>query len=113
MPTVAVVLLVPPIQLATAGGAVYTSPTQTTAKIGRAVFTNTSGSAATITVGIVPAGGSLGSTNTIISAYSIAAGAAYVSPELGGAVIPGGSQLFAYAGTASAITCTVSGITVQ
>jgi hypothetical protein len=113
MATVALSLLVPPMQLATAGAPVYTSPTQTTAKIGRAVFTNTTGSAATITAGIVPAGGSLDDTTTLISAYSIDAGAAYVSPELAGLVIPSGSQLFAYAGTASAITCAVSGITIQ
>lgn len=112
MATVSVVLLVPPVQLATEGAPVYTGRTQTTAKIGRAVFTNTSGSAATITAGLTT-GGALGASTTIISAFSLTAGQAYVAGELAGLVIPSGSLLFAYAGTASAVTLVISGMIIQ
>lgn len=49
--------------------------------------TNTTGAAATITVKIVPFGGAVGAGNTITSAQSIAAGAAYTFPELAGHVL--------------------------
>jgi len=105
------VQLVAPLQLANADAAVYTVGTQVTAKIGRAVFTNTSGSATTITVGITT-GGALAAGTTLISARPIAPGETYVSPELAGAVLPAGSTLRAFAGTASAVTVTVSGLTI-
>lgn len=111
MTTVTVVQLVAPQQLGNADAALYTAPTQTTAKIGRAVFTNTSVSATTITAGITP-GGALGASTTLISALSLAAGQSYVSPELAGAVIPSGSQLHVFAGAASEVTFTASGLII-
>jgi len=113
MATVNIIQLVAPIQLATDGAPVYTAPTQTTAKISRAVFTNTTGSSVTITAGIVPSGSGLSAAQTMISAFALAAGAAYVSPELAGAVLPSGYQLFANSNTASAVTFTASGVTIQ
>lgn len=111
MSTVNQVQLVAPRQLGNVDAAVYTAPTQTTAKIGRAVFTNTSASATTITAGITP-GSALAAATTLISTRSIAPGESYVSPELAGAVIPAGSQLRAYAGAAAAVTFTASGLTI-
>jgi hypothetical protein len=110
--TITQVQLVAPLQLGNTDASVYTAPTQTTAKIGRAVFTNTTASATTITAGITP-GSALAASTTMISARTLAPGEAYVSPELAGAVIPQGSQLHCYAGTASAVTFTASGLTVQ
>ena len=111
MSTVSQVQLVAPAQLANSDTAVYTAPTQTTVKIGRAVFTNTSASATTITAGITT-GGALAAATTMISARPIAPGEAYVSPELAGAVLPAGSQIHAYAAAATAVTFTASGLTV-
>lgn len=112
MTTITQVQLVAPAELGTVDAAVYTAPTQSTAKISRAVFTNTSASAVTITAGITP-GTALGASTTLISAYTIAPGQAYVSPELAGAVIPSGSQIHAYAGAATSITFTASGLIIQ
>ena len=111
MTTVTQVQLVAPLQLANADASVYTAPTQTTAKVGRAVFCNTTASATTITAGITT-GGALGASTTLISARPIAPGETYVSPELAGAVIPAGSQLHASAGAATAVTFTASGLTI-
>ena|SRR6185503_1308799 len=111
MTTVAIVQLVAPEQLANTDATIYTAPTQTTAKIGRAVFTNTSVSAVTITAGITT-GGALGASTTLISAQSIAAGQSYVSPELAGQVIPAGSALRAFCSAATAVTVSVSGLTI-
>lgn len=111
MSTVTPVQLVAPLQLGNADAAVYTAPTQTAAKIGRAVFTNTTASATTITAGITT-GGALGAATTLISARPIAPGESYVSPELAGAVIPAGSSVHAFAGAAAAVTFTASGLTI-
>ncbi len=80
MTTITQVQLVAPAQLGSSDAAVYTAPTSTTAKIGRAVFTNTTASAVTITAGITT-GGALAAGTTMISARTVAPGEAYVSPE--------------------------------
>jgi hypothetical protein len=111
MTTVTQVQLVAPLLLGNSDASVYTAPTQTTIKIGRAVFTNTSASALTITAGITT-GGALAAATTMISARSLAPGESYVSPELAGAVFPAGSQIHAYASTATVVMFTASGLTI-
>ena len=91
---------------------VYTVPTSTVAKIGRAVFCNTTASATTITAGTVNGGGALGASGTMISARNIAPGESYVSPELAGLVLSAGYALHVYAGASSAVTLTISGYTI-
>jgi hypothetical protein len=103
--------LIPPAQLPNADASAYVVPTLTTAKIARAVFTNTSGSAVTITAGITT-GGALTAGTTMISARSLAPGEAYVSPELAGAVLPAGSAVRAYASALTSVTFTASGLTI-
>lgn len=111
MSTVLQALLVPPIQLTGSDAAYYTAPSNTTARIGRAVFTNTTSGGVTITVNLSTS--SSAAANELIHARVIAAGESYVSPELAGLVIPAGYSLRAIAGSATSITLEVSGITVQ
>lgn len=111
MANITPIQVVAPQQLAASDATIYTVPTQSTTVISRAVFTNTTGSAATITVGITT-GGALSAAQTMISDFSIAAGAAYVAVELASAVIPAGSVIRASSGTASAITVEISGVLV-
>lgn len=112
MTTVNQAQLVAPVQLAaTDAAAVYTVAPNTTVKIGRAVFTNNTGSATTITAGITT-GGAIPAGLAQISARPIAPGESYVSPELAGAVIPAGSALRAFAGAATAVNLMVSGLTI-
>jgi hypothetical protein len=111
MTSVTVAQLVAPRQLGNTDASLYTVPTQTTAKIGRAVFCNTTASAVTITAGITT-GGALGAATTLIAARSLATGESYVSPELAGAVLPATSQLHAYASASASVTFTASGITI-
>ena len=113
MTTITLTQLVAPAQLAgTDAAAVYTVPTQASVKIGRAVFTNTTGSAVTVTAGITT-GGALAAGQTMISGMTLTAGQAYVSPELNGAVLPQGSALRSYASAAASVTFTMSGLTIQ
>ena len=112
MTTVTQSQLVAPQALGNADASIYQVPVNTTAKVGRAVFTNTSGSAVTLNAGIT-SGVALTSTTTLISGYVLAPGQAYVSPELAGAVLFAGQQLHAYAGTSAVVTVIVSGLTIQ
>lgn len=112
MTTITQLQLVAPQQLGNADASLYAAPTSSTAKIGRAVFTNTTASAVTITAGITT-GGALVAGTTLISARTIAPGEAYVSPELAGAVIPAISALRAFASAAASITFSASGLLIQ
>jgi hypothetical protein len=112
MTTISPSQLVPPVALGNADASLYSPATNTSGQIGRAVFTNTTASAVTITAGIT-LGGALGAATTMISARTLAPGEAYVSPELAGAVIPFGQQLHAFASAAGAVTFTVSGIVIS
>ena len=112
MTTITPAQLFAPAQLAATDVSLYSPITPTAAQIGRAVFTNTTASAVTITAGITT-GGTLGASTTMISARTLAPNETYVSPELAGAVIPPGQQLHAYASAAASVTFTVSGILIQ
>ena len=111
MATVVQAQLVAPQQLAGADTIYYTAPVNTTAKIGRAVFTNTTAGAVALSAGITT-GGALAAGTTLISVRTLAAGEAYVSPELAGLVFPAGSAIRAFAGAAASITIAVSGLTI-
>lgn len=112
MTTITPVQLVAPVLLGSADASLYSSATNTTAQIGRAVFTNTAASAITITAGIT-AGGALGASTTMIFQRTLAPGESYVSPELAGAVLPAGSQLHAFASVAASVSFTASGVIIQ
>lgn len=111
MSTVTPVQLVAPVQLAgTDAAPVYTVPTGTSAKIGRAVFYNSDTAVHTITAGI-SLGGALTAATTLLN-RSLAPKETYVSPELAGANIPAGSAIRAFAETGSQVTFTASGLTI-
>jgi hypothetical protein len=77
--------------------------------IDKCVATNSSGSAATIALNIVPSGGSAGASNIMLQTKSLNAGESYSCPEVVGAVLESGDFLSGIAGTASAIVIRVSG----
>lgn len=94
--------------------AANTATTQYTVATGRAVVdsftaTNTTASNATLTVYLVPSGGSSGASNAIISARTISPGECYTCPEIVGKGLELGSSIVTLAGTASAITIHASG----
>ena len=111
MSTVNQILIVAPMQLGNVDASIYPAPANTTIKIGRAVFVNTTAGALTISAGITT-GGAMTAGTTLISVRSIAPGESYVSPELAGAVIPAGSQLHAFASAAASITFMASGLSI-
>lgn len=87
----------------------YTAPAGVRTILDKFTGTNTTAAAATLTVRLVPAAGTPGAANTIVSARAIAAGEAYTFPELAGHVLAPGDAISTLSGTAAAITIRASG----
>lgn len=71
--------------------------------------TNVTGSAAVLTIRIVPSGGSAGASNAITYQKSIAAGTTETFPEMVGQYMAAGDFVSTLAGTASALVIRMSG----
>lgn len=115
--TIRAVAIVRNVQLPTVVAVQFTSPANTITIIKRAVFTNTSAGARTITAHVVPAGASVSNSTMLINGQSLAippgAGSSYVSPELAGIVLNAGDTLQCFADAAAGVTLTVNGIQQQ
>jgi len=100
-----------PSQITSSDATYYTSPATTKTTVTRCVFTNVDTVQRTLTVNVVRSGGSVATTNAVISAYPISPGQAYVSPELAGLILDAGDFLSFKASANSAINATGSGYT--
>ena len=104
-------VLVSNVQLTTSAVTYYTAGTNVTTTIAAATVNNTSGTARTLTVHVIPSGGSATNSNQIVSALVIpAAGAAPTTlPGLVGQILPPGAFIQMLAEAATCITPLVSG----
>lgn len=91
-------------QLTTSAVAYYTAASGVTATINNLSLTNTSASPVAVTLYRVPNAGSAAATNTILSAFSLAAGQTYVPPQTIGLTLTPGMTLQALAATGAVIT---------
>lgn len=94
--------------IGTATATLYTAPAGVHARIGAAVFTNATSAATTLSVSVARSG------NTpllAINATTLAANAAYVSPELAGLVLNPGDSVTATATVAASVNAQISGLT--
>jgi hypothetical protein len=98
-----------PLQATNAQTTLYTAPASTRTIIDKITGTNTTGTAATLTVNLVATGGAASAANTIASARTIGPGETYTFPELVGHVLNAGDFISTLAGTAAAITVRASG----
>lgn len=96
-------------QPGTGATTLYTVPASTDAKITEILLCNTTGSAATITISVVPTGGSASAANRILSAMQLVPNETVVFTV--DTYLTTGTFLSALQGTASAITVTISGET--
>lgn len=101
--------LVPGSQIAATATTYYTA-TNVRARIDSFSLTNTTAGAITVTVHLVPSGGTADSTNCILSSYSIAAGQTYVPPGAIGQWLEEGGTLQASASAATSVALVVSGV---
>jgi hypothetical protein len=95
-------------QLTTSAAIVYTVPASSVTKIENATVTNITATPATVTIHVVPSGGSVANTNAVEFARSIAANTSVQLTSLIG-YQNAGATIRALAGTATALNLTLNG----
>lgn len=90
----------------------YSSPGNTVTIIKKVTVTNTTGSAQTVTIFLVPNGGTAQASNTVTSAKSVPAGGVYEAYECEGHVLQAGDSLQALASSGASLTLKASGLQV-
>ena len=87
----------------------YTAPTSTKAVIDKFTVTNTTATAASLSVNLVTTSGSPSASNLILDTRVIAPDETYTCPELVGQVLDAGGYISTLASAASALTIRCSG----
>lgn len=103
--------LIAPQQLTNAAVTYYTSSSLTT-RIDKFSVTNTTGGAVTITIYIVPSGGSASASNTITYQRSVNAGQTWNCPDVVGQVMKSGDFIQALASAGASLTVMASGVQI-
>jgi len=100
-------------QLTTTTATYYTAPPNQSAIIRRVTLVNTTGTARTVNLYLVPDGDSAGAANQIMSARTISANESYSEPDVEGHVLGAGGTIQADADSGSAVTIIASGVEVS
>lgn len=95
----------------TVEGTLYTIPSQKKAIVKEILLTNISGSAATLSLSIVPSGLVAGDDNRILKGYSVPANNFITIPL--SLVLNAGDFLSSLQGTSGAITAAISGVLIE
>lgn len=93
----------------TTEAAQYTVPASTSVKVSTASITNVTGTAVTVSLSLVPTGGSLDGTHRVLQSYSLQANDTMDLSWLKGAMLGPGDVIGGLAGTASAVVLVVTG----
>lgn len=96
-------------QLTASAATYYTTPANTLSTIAAMSVTNTTATARTVTVYLVPSGGSAGVTNCVCSARTVAPGETFNVPGAIGQTLAAGGFISALADSATALTLVASG----
>jgi hypothetical protein len=96
-------------QLTAAEAAQYTAPANSAVKIISAVLCNTSAANATISVSVVPTGGTAGPANRILSSFTLAPADSLTLTEIEGAMLGPGDSISAISSVASVVSFVVTG----
>lgn len=99
-------------QLASGETTIYTVPVvpASATKISSAVLCNTSAAAVTVSVAVVPSGGTVDGTHRVVSGYSLAAGDSTTLPELVGAFLDAGAFVSINASAGAAVDYLLTGV---
>lgn len=96
-------------QLASGDNTVYTVGTSKAALLDPLVLNNQSAAAVTLSVSVVPSGGTLDGTHRVISGYSLPAGGTLIVDEVKG-WLGAGDYISVNSGTGSVIDATLRGL---
>ncbi|GAB3776826.1 L-lysine 2,3-aminomutase [Nocardioides ginsengisegetis] len=97
-------------QMASGDNAAYTVPANKAAQIKTMVLSNVSGAAVTITVSVIPSGGSVDGTHKVVSGYSLASNDSTTISEVVGSWLGAGDKVNVNAAAATAIDCVITGL---
>ena len=97
------------VNLTDAAATYYTAPTGTRAIIKKATFCNDDAGVVTVTINLVPSGGSAGYANQITKAKSLAAGETWSSPNIENHILEAGGFISMLASVTAKIGCRISG----
>lgn len=103
-------MVVEPTMVGSSTTTLYTVDAGQTVAINQATVCNTDASARTLTVYVVPSGGSASATTTLVKDLSLAAGETKALYELEGHLLTPSMSIRAIASTAGVISMAVSGI---
>lgn len=99
-------------QLTTSAATYYTAPAGTRCVVKRLTLTNTSAGVATVTIYLVPSGGSASDANTITDTRALAAGETWDCASAEGHVVEAGGLVQALASAATSVTIIGSGVEI-
>jgi len=105
--------LITPAQLTTGAVVYYTTPVNTKTTIKKLTLTNSTVNARTVTLHLVPSGGTADATNVLLSVLNIAAHTTIDVTEASGHTLETGSTIQALADAATAVTIQGSGFEVS
>lgn len=97
-------------QLASGDTTVYTVPANKAAKITKLVLCNTSGLSVTVSVSIVPSGGTVDGTHKVVSNYSLTGSDSITVTEVEGMFLGAGDYVSVNAGTGAAVDVSLNGL---
>lgn len=99
------------VQLDEGDNTVYTAPIGGTAKIAQGVLCNVSDATVNVSVDVVPAGGLVDGSHTVISAFPLAAGDSLsLADYLAGAMLGPGDFISVNASAADAVNLLLTGV---
>jgi hypothetical protein len=99
-------------QLGASVAVLYTVPASTTSIVKKLTVTNTSASAVTVTIYLVPKGGTPSAANCVTSGQAIAPGAVYEAFEAENQALATGDTLQAFASAAASVSLRASGMEI-
>lgn len=94
----------------TSATTVYTVPASSAVKVATATLCNTSASAVTVSVSVVPSGGSVDGTHVVVSSYSLAGNDSMSITEIVGALLDAGAFVSITCSTGAVITYLLTGV---
>lgn len=98
------------LQLASGDNTIYTAGASTAAKLATLTLCNTSGSAVTVSVSLVPPSGTVDGTHKVVSGYSLAAGDTVTISEIAGAFVEATAFVSVNASAGSAVDAVLTGV---
>ena len=89
---------------------IYTVPAASATKITSAVLCNTGGATATVSVSVVPSGGSVDGTHKVVHNYPLTSGDSMVITEIVGSMLDTGAFVSVNSSQAAAVTYLLTGV---